>query len=156
MIAVNPPPLRPGSLLAIAAPASPFDRQELFRGLAWLHTRYRLRIDTRVLAVSGYLAGDDESRADVLAAAMLDPDVGAIIAARGGYGAMRILDRLPWKEFAAKPKHLVGFSDITALHLVANAHGVATVHGPNVTGLGRSITAAERLRSPLVLQEVPP
>jgi len=139
------PPLRPGSLVAIAAPASPFDRAELFRGLAWLQTRYRLRIDQRVLAAVGYLAGDDESRTAVLSAAMRDPAVGAILCARGGYGAMRILDRLPWKEFAAAPKHLVGFSDVTALHLVANAHGVATVHGPNVTGLGRSITAAERL-----------
>lgn len=131
--------------MAVVAPASPFDRTELFRGLAWLATRYRLRIDTRVLTRQGYLAGRDEDRAAVLANAMRDPEVDAIIMARGGYGATRILDALPWDDFARAPKHLIGFSDITAIHAVANARGVRSVHGPNVTGLGRNITAAERL-----------
>lgn len=75
---------------------------------------------------------------------MTDPDVEAIICARGGYGSMRILDALPWDRFCEQPKQLVGFSDVTALHLAASARGLSTVHGPNVTGLGRSITAAER------------
>ncbi|MBX3220112.1 MAG: LD-carboxypeptidase [Labilithrix sp.] len=140
----SPPPLSRGSLVAVVAPASGFDRDELFRGLAWLSTRYRLQVDARILAREGYLAGADASRADVLSRAMLDDDVEGIVCARGGYGAMRILEALPWERFAARPKALVGFSDVTALHVVANAHGVATVHGPNVTGLGRSITAAER------------
>jgi muramoyltetrapeptide carboxypeptidase len=127
------------------APASGFDREELFRGLAWLRARYRLRVDARIFGRAGYLAGADEARAAVLSAAMLEPEVDGILCARGGYGAMRILDALPWDAFGERPKVLVGFSDITALHLAANARGIATVHGPNVTGLGRSITAAERL-----------
>jgi muramoyltetrapeptide carboxypeptidase len=139
-----PPALHAGSLVAVVAPASAFHREELFRGLAWLSTRYRLKIDQRILARSGYLAGSDEARAAVLARAMEDTEVEAIVCARGGYGAMRILDALPWQAFSERPKHLVGFSDVTALHLAANARGIATVHGPNVTGLGRSITAAER------------
>lgn len=98
-----------------------------------------------MLSRTGYLAGTDESRAAVLGHAMRDPEVSAIIMARGGYGVTRILDALPWDDFAKAPKHLIGFSDITALHGVANARGVRTIHGPNVTGLGRSITAAERL-----------
>jgi muramoyltetrapeptide carboxypeptidase len=140
----SPPPLRHGSRLAIVAPASGFDREELFRGLAWLATRYRLHIDQRILARAGFLAGTDETRAAVLSEAMTDPEVDAIVCARGGYGAMRILDALPWDRFIERPKPLVGFSDVTALHLVANARGVSTVHGPNVTGLGRSISASER------------
>jgi muramoyltetrapeptide carboxypeptidase len=136
--------LRPGSVVAVVAPASGFDRDELFRGLAWLATRYRLRIDQRILQRAGFLAGSDDVRTSVLANAMTDPRVDAIVCARGGYGSMRILDELPWDRFCARPKHLVGFSDVTALHLVANARGVSTVHGPNVTGLGRSISAAER------------
>jgi muramoyltetrapeptide carboxypeptidase len=147
-----PAPLRPGSVVGVVAPASRFDRDELFCGLAWLQTRYRLRIDARILDRTGYLAGTDETRASVLERAMLDPEIDAIICARGGYGAMRILDRLPWEQFAARPKWLVGFSDVTALHLVANAHGIATVHGPNVTGLGRSITASERASLIAVLE----
>ncbi|HVH44638.1 MAG TPA: LD-carboxypeptidase [Labilithrix sp.] len=139
-----PPALRAGSLVAVVAPASGFDRDELFRGLAWLATRYRLRIDQRIFARSGFLAGADADRASVLARAMEDPEVEAILCARGGYGAMRIIDELPWDAFVERPKHLVGFSDVTALHVSANARGIATVHGPNVTGLGRSISAAER------------
>lgn len=141
----RPPPLRPGSLVAIVAPASPFARDELFRGLAWLRTRYRLKVSGSILARTGYTAGDDARRSAELAAAMTDPAVHAILCARGGYGAMRILDALPWEAFAARPKWLVGFSDVTALHVAANGHGVCTLHGPNVTGLGRTITAGERL-----------
>jgi muramoyltetrapeptide carboxypeptidase len=133
-----------GSLVAVAAPASSCEREVLFRGLAWLTTRYRLRVDQRILARTGYLAGTDASRAEVLAQAMLDPEVEAIFCARGGYGTMRILDALPWDAFARRPKWLIGFSDVTALHLTANARGIPTVHGPNVSGLGRSIHAAER------------
>ena len=140
----RPPPLRPGSLVAVCAPASPFDRDELFRGLAWLGTRYRLRLSSSILARTGYTAGDDARRGGELARAMGDPEVLAVVCARGGYGAMRIVDDLPWDAFAARPKWLVGFSDVTALHVIANARRICSLHASNVTGLGRSITAAER------------
>lgn len=139
-----PPRIRAGAVVAVVAPASPFDRQELFRGLSWLRTRYRLRVSPGIFERDGYLAGDDARRAAELAEAMTDPSVDAIVCARGGYGAMRILDALPWDAFVARPKWIAGFSDVTALHVVANARGVATIHGPNVTGLGRSITPGER------------
>jgi muramoyltetrapeptide carboxypeptidase len=139
-----PPPLKPGSLVAVVAPASPFDRDELFRGLAWLRTRYPLRVASSILDRSGYLAGDDARREGELARAMLDPGVEAIVCARGGYGVMRVLARLPWDAFVKRPRWLVGFSDITAVHLALNQRGVCSIHGPNVTGLGRSITASER------------
>ncbi|WP_146653828.1 S66 peptidase family protein [Labilithrix luteola] len=141
-----PPPIRPGSVVAIVAPSSPVATfQELFRGLAWLRTRYTLRISGRILGRAGYLAGDDRDRADDLAHAMLDPTVDAIVCARGGYGAMRIVDALPWDDFERRPKWILGFSDVTALHAVANRRNIASIHGPNVTGLGRSISPAERL-----------
>lgn len=142
----------PGSLVGVVAPASPFDREELFRGLAWLRTRYRLRLAGSILSRTGYLAGADARRSAELAAAMTDPEVAAIVCARGGYGALRILDELPWDAFAAEPKWIVGFSDVTALHVVASARGLCTVHAPNVTGLGRTITAAERLSLILALE----
>ncbi len=138
-----PAPLRPGSTVAIVAPASPFDREELFRGLAWLETRYRLRARGSLFARDGYLAGDDARRAEELEWALRDPSLDAIICARGGYGVTRILDRIPWD--AVSPKWLVGFSDITALHLELQARNICSIHGPNVTGLGRKIGASERL-----------
>ena len=139
-----PQSLRPGAVVAVVAPASPFHRDELFRGLAWLRLRYRLRVKSGILERTGYTAGTDERRAAELADVMLDPEVAAIVCARGGYGAMRILDDLPWDAFAASPKWLVGFSDVTALHVMANARGICSLHAANVTGLGRDIGAGER------------
>ncbi len=140
-----PSPLRPGDRVIVVAPSSPFDSADLERGLAWLRERYEVVVDeTGVRARAGYLAGDDARRAAELAGAMGDPQARAIVAARGGYGAMRILDALPWDAWAARPSWLVGFSDITALHVEANRRGVASVHGPHVTGLGRGEHAVVR------------
>lgn len=141
-----PPPLAPGDLVAVVAPSSPFPREEFLRGLAWLRARYRLRIGAGILAREAFLAGSDARRAEELAGAMRDPEVKAVVAARGGYGAMRIVDALPWGELARRPKWLVGFSDVTALHAMAWRAGVASVHAPNVTGLGRDATPAMRAR----------
>lgn len=131
-----PPPLVPGDRVDVVAPSSPFGRREFFTGLAWLRERYRVRVASSVLSRSGYLAGDDARRAGELARAFLDPEVKAVLCARGGYGVTRILRALPWEAFARSPKWIVGFSDVTALHLEATALGVASVHGPHVTGLG--------------------
>jgi len=139
----SPAPLAPGDRVAVVAPASPFARGDFLRGLAWLRARYRLVARSSIFARDGFLAGDDARRAEELAAAMRDPDVKAIVMARGGYGAMRILDALPWDALEARPKWLVGFSDVTALHLAARARGLASIHGPNVTGIA-SLTPADR------------
>jgi len=156
---VLPQPLAPGDVIAVVAPSSPFPCDELWRGLAWLRARYRVRMGRAAASICasarsprsgaratsfGYLAGDDAQRAAELSRAMLDPEVKAIVAARGGYGSMRILDALPWEAFGRQPKWLVGFSDVTALHATAWAAGVASVHGPNVTGLGRDASVAIR------------
>jgi muramoyltetrapeptide carboxypeptidase len=57
---------------------------------------------------------------------------------------MRIVGELPWDDLATRPKWLVGFSDVTALHAVAWSRGVASVHGPNVTGLGGAAPVSDR------------
>jgi muramoyltetrapeptide carboxypeptidase len=137
VVLLLPPPLVPGDLVAVVAPASSFPREELLRGLAWLRTRYRLRISPGIFAREGFLAGSDARRGTELLAALRDDDVKAVVAARGGYGVMRLLEVVSPSELARAPKWLVGFSDITALHASAWAAGVASVHGPNVTGLGR-------------------
>jgi muramoyltetrapeptide carboxypeptidase len=140
----SPPTLSPGDVVAIVAPSSPFPHAELWRGLAWLRQRYRLRMGTGVFARDAYLAGSDRRRAEELANAMRDPEVKAIVAARGGYGALRVVASLPWGELARQPKWLVGFSDVTVLHAEAWRAQIASVHGPNVTGLGRDASPASR------------
>jgi muramoyltetrapeptide carboxypeptidase len=133
-----PEALVPGDVVRVVAPSGPFAPADLWPGLAWLRTRYRVVVSPGVLAREGYLAGADTRRRDELALALADPEAKAIVVARGGYGALRILAGLPWEELRRRPRWIVGFSDVTALHAMAWNHAVASVHGPNVTGLGRA------------------
>jgi muramoyltetrapeptide carboxypeptidase len=131
-----PPPLAPGDTVIVVAPSGPFPREELWRGLAWLGMRYRLQMATSVLERDGYLAGSDARRRLELQAAFAHPEAKAIVAVRGGYGALRVAHDLDWSALARRPKWIVGFSDVTVLHAMAWRAGVASVHGPNVLGLG--------------------
>jgi muramoyltetrapeptide carboxypeptidase len=94
-----------------------------------------------LFAQDGYLAGTDERRLRELDRFLSDPDVGAILAARGGYGLLRIAHRADWAMLRRHPKWLVGFSDTTTLHLEALRAGVASLHADNVGGLGRGEAA---------------
>lgn len=132
-----PPPLEPGDTVAIVAPSSPFEPVLAWVGMGWLAKRYRVRFDRGLFDRRGYLAGDDARRRSELLRALDDPDVKAVIAARGGYGAPRFAHAIDWTLLARRPRWLVGFSDITALHVEAARVGVASIHGPHVTSLGR-------------------
>lgn len=133
---LSPARLAPGDLVAVVAPSSPFDDEKLRRGVSWLAERYRVRVRDDLFAKHGYLAGDDARRRDELAAALADPEVRAIVAARGGYGATRFVADLDWPLLARHPKWLVGFSDITALHVEAAQVGVRSLHAPMLAALG--------------------
>lgn len=79
----------------------------------------------------GYLSGTDEVRARDINVMFADDEVDAIVCLRGGYGAMRILDKLDYDMIARHPKIFMGFSDITALHIaLLEKCGLATFHGP--------------------------
>ena len=79
----------------------------------------------------GYLSGTDELRARDINAMFADDEVDAIVCLRGGYGAMRLMDKIDYDLIARHPKIFVGFSDITALHIaLLNRCGLATFHGP--------------------------
>ncbi|WP_394850405.1 LD-carboxypeptidase [Pendulispora brunnea] len=134
----RPAALARGDRIAVAAPASAFDRSDFDQGLAWLAERYRIRtVLPSIYEKRGYLAGDDARRRDELASAMLDPEVKAILMARGGYGSMRIVDQLPWDAFRAQPKWIVGFSDITTFHVEATRLRIASLHASHVNAVGR-------------------
>jgi len=141
----KPHPVRPGDTVAVIAPAGPFDRASFETGLAVLGDRYRVRYDERIFSRRRYLAGDDEGRLAELTSALGDPAVKAVFCARGGYGTMRLLTKLgSWvsasgvaagSSIPAKP--LIGFSDITALHQWFQSNGLASIHAPVLTQLGR-------------------
>jgi muramoyltetrapeptide carboxypeptidase len=90
----------------------------------------------RLFTRDGFLAGSDDARLEELTAALTNPDVRAIVCARGGYGLMRILSRLPIDLLRERPRPIVGFSDVTALHAWAARAGVVALHAPVVTQLG--------------------
>lgn len=122
MEALRPAPLRPGDLIALVGPSGPAPRERLETGIAYLEGRgYRVRPATHLHARHHYLAGRDEQRAADLRAALADPEVRAVVCARGGYGTGRIVDRLDYGAVAADPKIVLGFSDTTGLHLALQA-----------------------------------
>lgn len=133
--------VRPGDTVAVVAPAGPFDKTVLDAGIAVISRRYQVRYDERIYSRQRYLAGDDNRRFTELTAALADPQIKAVFCARGGYGAMRLLPRLAsWAAELGRPlptKPLVGFSDITALHQWLQSNGIASIHAPVLTQLGR-------------------
>jgi muramoyltetrapeptide carboxypeptidase len=143
----KPPALRRGDRVAIIAPAGPFDRESFEAGLGPLEQRYRVQLDARLFERWRYLAGDDARRLAELRSALSDPAIKAVFCARGGYGTMRLLPRLAAGlegganaavagPFATGLKPLIGFSDITGLHLWLQQQGIVSFHGPVVTQLG--------------------
>lgn len=129
---IRPPALRPGSRVALVAAAGPLpeggvDRAAArVRALGWEPAEGRFCRGRR-----GYLSGSDAERAADLNAALRDASVDAVWFLRGGYGTMRILDAIDWPALARRPIPLLGYSDNTAVHLAANAVGVAAFHGPH-------------------------
>lgn len=133
---VFPPPCRPGDAIAVVHAAGRADPDAVAAGVKALEQRgFIVRYDAALGAGSGYLAASDEARAASVIAAIEDPQVRAVVCARGGYGAMRLLPLLPARLLAEHPTWLVGYSDITALHAWAARQGVASLHGPMVASL---------------------
>lgn len=129
----RPPRLRRGDTVAVVAPSGHIDPSRLARGVATLESwGLRARVGRHVLARTRHHAGGDEQRAADLQDAWCDPAVAAVLCARGGSGAARIVDRLDWAAMrAAGPKVLVGFSDVTVLHeAVAHHLGLVSLFGP--------------------------
>jgi muramoyltetrapeptide carboxypeptidase len=127
-------------VVRVIAPGSGFEPAPFEAGLAVLRDGLGLRPRFRddITAREGYLAGNDQRRLDEWNEAVADREARAIFCARGGYGAMRLLPALDPSPLLAHPKLLVGFSDVTALHARLNRAGLATLHGPVVTQLGRA------------------
>ena len=106
--------------------------------MARLRERYDVTFDPGILERTGYFAGADARRLAELQAALEDPKLDAIIAARGGYGATRLLSRLDFAGLTVRPKLLVGYSDISALHAAWARARILSVHANMVAALGRA------------------
>lgn len=151
-----PPRLRRGDTVGVVAPAGAVDGEALDRGVAALEgAGLRVRLGRAVLERRDYLAGDDAARAADLHAMFAAGDVTAVLCARGGYGAGRLLPLLDVALVRRSPKAFVGHSDITFLldDLVQRA-GVVSFHGPMVSWLADNPTSLDNLLA--LLQGEPP
>ena len=129
----RPPLLSEGARVALVAPAGPLRGEgdlaravENVRSFGWEPV-----VGEHVLARVGYFAGTDEQRAHDFNRALRDDAIDAVWCIRGGYGAMRILDAIDYDAVARRPKPIIGYSDITALHAALGMLGeIVTYHGP--------------------------
>lgn len=135
---MRPARLQPGDAVGIVAPASAtFQTVDVAIARESLEALgLRVSVGPHVLARHGYLAGGDKDRAADISAFFRDPSIKAVVPIRGGWGSSRVLPHLDYEAIRRNPKVLVGYSDITALHMAIQAKtGLVTFHGPN--GLGR-------------------
>lgn len=132
----RPRRLAPGGVVGVAALSGPVREEDLAAGVAALEGYgYRVRLAPNVLLREPLLglAGDDEARLSGYSSLVADPEVDAILFARGGYGVTRLLGRLPESLLTETAKLHCGFSDVTALSAYLRERcGLVSIHGPMV------------------------
>ena len=135
---LKPARLTKGATIGIVSPSSFSEPFGLGQGVDYLRgLGYKVILGecTRNLTRTGFLSGSDESRARELTDMFSNDKVDAIFCARGGYGAMRILPLVDFDTIRENPKILVGYSDITTLHVAIHQRtGLVTFHGPSIEG----------------------
>jgi muramoyltetrapeptide carboxypeptidase len=121
--------LKQGSKVAIAAPARCVTTEEMEYAIHWLEEKGFIPVyDDRLFAVQHIFAGDDDFRAAVFQEYLDNEDIDAIWIARGGYGSIRIIDKLDFTHFLQHPKWIIGFSDGTVLHGKLSRLGIPSLH----------------------------
>jgi len=150
---IKPPALRTGDTVGVVAPAAAVDREYLERGVQELvRNGYRVKVSDLALARDRILAGTDEQRAAELMRFFRDPQIRAIFAARGGYGAGRLLPLIDFDLPRRNPKIFVGFSDQTFLiNALMQLSGMVCFHGPMVA---RDVAGGVSPRSMLHLRRL--
>lgn len=128
-----------GGTIGVCAPSGPyFNRSDVLRPVEWWESKgYHVKLADGVFERDDYVAGDPKSRAHDLNALFADPEVDVIQVLWGGTGAAQLLPHLDYELIAANPKGLMGYSDITALHVaIRQETGLATLHGPGLGSMG--------------------
>ncbi|CAM4011159.1 S66 peptidase family protein [Mesobacillus thioparans] len=131
-MAIKPERLKKGDTVAVIAPASPPNKENLKRGLAFLtELGLNYKLGKSLYEEYGYLAGEDDARVEDLHEMFLDDGIKAIICAGGGYGTARIAASIDYDVIKKNPKVFWGYSDITFLHTaIRQQTGLITFHGP--------------------------
>lgn len=127
---IIPPFLQSGDRIRIVSPAGKVQKDKVLPGIELLQDEgYEVLPGKHVFDRNFQYAGTDKQRAADLQEAINDPDTKAIICARGGYGTIRIIEYIDFTRLLRNPKWIVGFSDVSVLHMVLNKMGIASIHG---------------------------
>jgi muramoyltetrapeptide carboxypeptidase len=122
-------PLQKGDLIAIVAPAKAIEARLVLDAKAFFETHgYRVVLGEHCLGTHDYFSGTDEQRTSDFQKAIDNPEIKAIVCARGGYGCIRILDRINWAGMLRDPKWIVGFSDATVFHQRMQKFELKSIH----------------------------
>lgn len=127
---IIPPYLKPGDMVGITAPAGYILREGIIPAATLMQQwGFKIRVGYTIGKKDFTFGGTDEERLQDFQMLLDDPQIKAVMCARGGYGAVRIIDKLDWTKFKAHPKWIIGFSDITVIHSHLNKKlGVASIH----------------------------
>ena len=126
---ISPKPLSKGSKVAIVATARFVTEKDIESALRRLEAMGFVPVyDERLFAVCDQFAGDDDWRASVLQSYLDDPEIDAILCARGGYGTVRIIDKINFEKFLFNPKWIIGYSDVTVLHAHLQSINCESLH----------------------------
>jgi len=135
---IQPPQLALGNTIGILCPAGAIPLEKVTICAQVLESwGYQVRIGKTVGTQFGHFAASDLDRQNELQSMMDDPEIHAILCARGGYGLSRIVSELNFTKIKAHPKWVIGFSDITILHAALQKHGIQSIHGPMAAGFGK-------------------
>ena len=135
---ITPPYLQKGDTIAIVAPAGILkNRQEAIEKAKNLAESWGLKVvfGKNLFNQNNHFSGTDDERCEDFQQALDNPNVKAIWAARGGYGSVRVLDKLDFSKFKKHPKWVIGYSDITAFHNHIHNLGFETMHAMMATSL---------------------
>jgi len=134
---IKPSKLNPGDAVGVVSPGGPVNRSQLEADIHFLENKgFTVHVAPHVYDRQGYLAGNDGDRLWDLEEMFRNTEIKAVFCSRGGYGSMRLLDRIDYGLIRKNPKIVVGYSDITALLSgIFKKTGLITFHGPLVRGL---------------------
>ncbi len=129
---ISPPLLKAGDKVGIISPAGKVNETKILQAVKYLN-EWGLEVILGENALGSFhqFSGTDRERTNDLQKMLNDPGIKAIFSSRGGYGTMRLMDLIDFTAFNKSPKWIVGFSDITALHVYLNGLlNMESVHGP--------------------------
>lgn len=121
--------------IRVISPAGKPDSTQLKKNIKLLQSNFEVSVGKFLSTATPYFAATDQQRCKDLQEAFNDTTLDYIWMSRGGYGLTRIIDKIDWKKFKKFPKGIIGFSDVTALHIALNNQGFSSLHAPMVMQL---------------------